>query len=267
MQIGKLDIIDAPRDAVVQTLVQAAQSRDGETRSACFCEAHLFVRAHREAAVLSALHSADFVFPDGTSLILGARVMRHKLQQRHPGPAVMLELCEAGQTAGLKHYFYGGREGVGERLSDKLQQLYPEIQIVGHESPPFRELTAAEDLAVKQRIEASGADILWVGLGAPKQELWMQQHREQIDVPLMMAVGAAFEYFSGDQKWAPAWMRKYGLEWFYRMTTGGPRLFKRYLKYVPLFGYVMAREAISQRLKRRPNKLMETDRPTRLPKP
>lgn len=234
----------------MQRLVSAAQSRDGMTRCACFCEAHLFVRAHREAAVLSALHSANFVFPDGASLILGARLMRHKVQQRHPGPAIMLELCEQGQTVGLKHYFYGGCEGVGERLSEKLKQLYPEIQIVGHESPPFRELTESEDLAVKQRIEASGADILWVGLGAPKQELWMQQHRDHIDVPLMMAVGAAFEYFSGDQKWAPAWMRKYGLEWFYRMTTGGPRLFKRYLKYIPLFGYVMLSESLRLRFNR-----------------
>ena len=267
MQIGKLDIIDAPREVVVEQLVKAAQTRDGETRSACFCEAHLFVRAHQETAILSALHSAHFVFPDGASLILGARLMRHKMQQRHPGPALMLELCEQGQAAGLKHYFYGGRAGVGERLSAHFEKEFPGIQIVGHESPPFRPLTELEEAEACERINASGADVLWIGLGAPKQEQWIQRNKYRLKVPLAMAVGAAFEYFSGDQKWAPAWMRRYGLEWLYRMTTGGPRLFKRYAKYVPLCCYVMAKEAIVQRLKRRAAELTEPDSTTPLSKP
>ncbi|MFL2832027.1 MAG: WecB/TagA/CpsF family glycosyltransferase [Coraliomargaritaceae bacterium] len=235
MNIGNLTVVNSPRDAVIRDLIEVAQGPRAGLYYACFCEAHLFVRAHREDAVLRALQDAHFVYPDGTSLALGARLIGARLEQRHPGPVVMLDLCENGQSVGLKHYFYGGREAIGGRLTTKLQTLFPEIQIVGHESPPFRELTAEEQADIIARIETSGADILWVGLGAPKQELWMQKHRGRIKVPLMMGVGAAFEYFSGDQKWAPAWMRQYGLEWLYRMTTGGPRLFKRYVKYVPTF--------------------------------
>ncbi|MGE9291695.1 MAG: WecB/TagA/CpsF family glycosyltransferase [Puniceicoccales bacterium] len=247
MKIGKIEVFDESRGAVLQSLLDLSQSAPDGKDYACFCEAHLFVRAHREAAVLQALQEAHSVFPDGTSLALGALLSGHRIRQRHPGPAILLELCAAGEPLGLKHYFYGGREGVGERLSEKLRSLFPEIQIVGYESPPFRPLSQEEEAAAIERIEKSGANVLWVGLGAPKQELWMQRHKGRIRVPLMMGVGAAFEYHSGDQKWAPKWMRDYGLEWFYRMTTGGPRLFKRYLTYVPLCCYYLVKESMKQR--------------------
>ncbi|MDQ8195924.1 WecB/TagA/CpsF family glycosyltransferase [Coraliomargarita sp. SDUM461004] len=250
MNIGKLKVVNGPRDAVIRDLMQVAQGPRTGQHYACFCEAHLFVRAHREDAVLGALQDAHFVYPDGTSLALGARLTGVRFEQRHPGPVVMLDLCGNGQAAGLKHYFYGGREGVGDRLSTKLQSLFPKIQIVGHESPPFRQLTEQEQAEAIARIEASGADVLWVGLGAPKQELWMQSHLGKIKVPLMMGVGAAFEYFSGDQKWAPYWMRRFGLEWLYRMLTGGPRLFKRYLTYVPLCCYFLIKESLRSRFVR-----------------
>ena len=210
----------------------------------------MFVRAHREPAVLAAMQSSSFIFPDGTSLILGARLMGHRLTERHPGPTMLLDLCGKGQKSGLKHYFYGGREGVGERLSARLLKMFPEIQIVGHESPPFGELSEKELAEVRSRIEASGANVLWVGLGAPKQEFWMHRQAGTIDVPLMMGVGAAFDFFSGDQKWAPPWMRRNGLEWLYRMCTGGPRLFKRYLTYIPLCCYYLVKESIRLRLDR-----------------
>lgn len=267
MQIGKLTVVNEPRASVLKGLIASAQNRQYPLRSTCFCEAHLFVRAHKDPSVLAALHTADQIFPDGTSLLLGATLMGKRLHQRHPGPQILLEICDTGRTKGLKHYFYGGRAGVGERLSAHLEKKFPGIQIVGHESPPFRPLTELEEEEACERINASGADVLWVGLGAPKQELWIQRNKYRLKVPLAMAVGAAFEYFSGDQKWAPAWMRQCGLEWLYRMTTGGPRLFKRYAKYVPLCCYLMAKEAIAQRLKRRSAELTEPDSTTPPHKP
>ena len=266
-RIGKLDFVDGSRADVLKSLYASVEARRGKTESACFCEAHLFVRAHREADVYHALSRFDRIYPDGTSILLGALLMGKRLHQRHPGPQILLEICDTGRTNGLKHYFYGGRAGVGERLSAHLEKKFPGIQIVGHESPPFRPLTELEEEEACERINASGADVLWVGLGAPKQELWIQRNKYRLKVPLAMAVGAAFEYFSGDQKWAPAWMRRYGLEWLYRMTTGGPRLFKRYAKYVPLCCYVMVKEAIVQRLKRRSAELTDPDSRTLPHKP
>jgi N-acetylglucosaminyldiphosphoundecaprenol N-acetyl-beta-D-mannosaminyltransferase len=176
------------------------------------------------------------------SLAVGAFIGGKGRVERHPGPAVLRDLCEAGQDHGLRHYFYGGKEGVGERLSIQLREMFPDIRIAGYESPPFRELSEEEELETRLRIENSDTDILWVGLGAPKQDLWMQSHSKTIDVPLMLGVGAAFEFMSGDQKWAPEWIRAIGMEWLFRMITGGPRLIKRYLKYVPLCCYYLIKE-------------------------
>ena len=253
MKIGKLDVIDGSRDDVLESLIRAATEGTSETKYGCFCEAHLFVQAHQNLKVLNALHEAAFVFPDGASLALGALLTGKRIQSRHPGPAIMPGLCDVGRSHGLKHYFYGGRPGIGERLADKLEELYPGIEIAGHESPPFRSLTEDEEKEVKQRIEASGAHVLWIGLGAPKQELWMQANCGRIDIPLMLGVGAAFDYIVGEQKWAPLWMRKYGLEWFYRMTTGGSRLFRRYLKYVPLSCFYLLKETYFSQLKGKQN--------------
>jgi N-acetylglucosaminyldiphosphoundecaprenol N-acetyl-beta-D-mannosaminyltransferase len=192
----------------------------------------------------------DYVFPDGASLIMGAKFAGKRLSERHPGPQILLDLVGTGQSSGLKHYFYGGRVGVVERLSARLKKMYPKAEIAGHESPPFRPLSEQEEAAVRNRINESGANVLWVGLGAPKQELWLQRNIHGLNTSLNLGVGAAFEFFSGDQKWAPFWMRRWGLEWLYRMLTGGPRLFKRYVKYVPLCCYVMTKEAIRLRLAR-----------------
>ncbi len=253
-RIGKLDFVDGPRADVLNSLYALVENRSGRTESACFCEAHLFVRAHQEKEIYQTLSRFDRIYPDGTSILLGALLMGKKLSDRHPGPQIMLDMVAVGQGKGIQHYFYGGREGVGERLSEKLQAMFPKVQIAGHECPPFRPLTEEEEIEACKRINESGADILWVGLGAPKQELWILRNQHRLKVPLAMAVGAAFEYFSGDQKWAPAWMRKYGLEWLYRMTTGGPRLFKRYLKYVPLCCYYLIKESLTARLRLRRSK-------------
>ena len=119
-----------------------------------------------------------------------------------------------------------------ERLAEALREAYPGIQIVGTYSPPFRPLTPEEDEAIVTRINESEADIVWVGLSTPKQEYWIASQRATLDVPLVLGVGAAFDFHAGTKKWAPLWIRKLGLEWAFRMVTGGPRTFLKNTKFV-----------------------------------
>lgn len=216
----------------------------------CFCEAHLCVRSVLEHEVWAALRDAEMVLADGVAMTAGARLLGSRIPERLSGPSVMLAVCEHGLERGYRHFFYGGREGVAEQLVRRLTRRFPSIEIAGTYCPPFRALTDREEADVKRRIEDSRADILWVGLGAPKQELWMAQHVGKINVPVMMGVGAAFDFHSGNRRWAPGWVRKAGLEWVYRMVTGGPRVFLRNAKYESLFTVLILKQAIGMRLKR-----------------
>ena len=200
---------------------------DGNPHYVCFCEAHLCVRATYEREIRHVLEEASLVLPDGVSMTLGSRLLGKKLPERLPGPLVMLEYCRHGVENDLRHFFYGGADGVADRLAAKLHLQIPGIRIVGTYSPPFKPLTQEEDQAIKNRIEQSKADVLWLGLGAPKQERWMAEHVGKINVPLMLGVGAAFDFHSGNQKWAPTWIRKLGLEWLYRAILEPRRIAPR----------------------------------------
>lgn len=217
--------------------------KDGNPHYICFCEAHLCVRATFEGEIRHVLEEASLVLPDGVSMTLGARLLGKKLPERLPGPLVMLEYCQHGIQNNLRHFFYGGADGVANRLAEILRQQIPDIKIVGTYSPPFRPLTQEEDQAIKSRIEQSKADVLWIGLGAPKQERWMVENLGKINVPLMLGVGAAFDFHSGTCKWGPAWIRKAGLEWLYRIFTSR-RIFRRGLRILPLFMFIVVKQMI-----------------------
>lgn len=217
---------------------------DDESHYVCFCEAHLCVLATLEEDMRCILEESSLVLPDGVSMTLGARLLGKKLPERLPGPLVMFEYCKHGIEKGLRHFFYGGADGVAVRLAAKLHQQIPGIRIVGTYSPPFRPLTQEEEWAIKSRIEQSKTDVLWLGLGAPKQERWMAEHVGKINVPLMLGVGAAFDFHSGTRKWAPVWIRKAGLEWVYRMFTGGRRVFWRNAKFESLFTLIIIKQAM-----------------------
>ncbi len=219
------------------------------THYVCFCEAHLCVRTTFEEGVKKTLEEASLVLPDGVSMTLGARLLGKKLPERLPGPLVMFEYCRHGVEYGIRHFFYGGAAGVAEQLATKLRKHIPGIKIAGTYSPPFRPPTQEEERAIKSHIEQSEADVLWVGLGAPKQERWMADHVGKINVPLMLGVGAAFDFHSGNRKWAPTWVRKAGLEWVYRMFTGGRRVFLRNAKYDFLMACILVKEIISRSTK------------------
>ena len=189
--------------------------------------------------------AAAAVFPDGVCWLMLARLQDFK-PQRITGPSFMAAACEYGVQKRWRHFFYGGAPGVVDKLAQLLPDRYPGLNVVGAYSPPFRALTAEEESRVKERIEASGADLLWVGLGAPKQEYWMSQHLGKINVPVMLGVGAAFDFLSGSRPWAPLLIRKTGMEWAYRTVTGGRQTFCRNMKCVSAVALLLSRAAFNR---------------------
>ncbi len=201
----------------------------------CCTNTHLVTEAQSRPELRQALNQAGMVTPDGMPLVWLSRLLGHPEVQRVYGPDLLLAACAHGQSRGWRHYFYGGAPGVAELLAARLQARFPGLLVAGMHSPPFRALSPAEDQAEIEQIGTARPDILWVGLGAPKQELWMAEHLGKIGVPVMVGVGAAFDFHAGVKKQAPPWMRRSGLEWLFRLLSEPKRLGPRYLVNNPLF--------------------------------
>ncbi len=171
--------------------------------------------------------------PDGMPLVWIGKLKGYNVQ-RTCGPDLMEKmLLESGRT-GLKHFFYGGKEGVADTLAEKYREKVSEIQIVGTCCPPFRELTPEENEAVVEQIRQSGADIVWVGMSSPKQDIWMDEHLDSIPAT-MIGVGAAFDFHSGAVRRAPKVMQRLGFEFAFRLASEPKRLWRRYLVVAPVF--------------------------------
>jgi N-acetylglucosaminyldiphosphoundecaprenol N-acetyl-beta-D-mannosaminyltransferase len=198
----------------------------------------LAVRDHRFRDTVGRGH---LNLPDGMPLVWLARRHGLHLDDRVYGPDLTLAVCDLGRRPGLRHYLYGGTPEVVEGFAASLRQRFNGIEIVGAESPPFRDLTADEETAVVDRIAASGADIVWVGLGTPKQDLFVDHFASRIARPLV-AVGAAFDFIAGTKPMAPAWMQRRGLEWLYRLGSEPRRLWRRYLVGNLVFLYGATRD-------------------------
>lgn len=194
-----------------------------------FCNVHSLVTAQDDSRLRDVFASPAIVFTDGMPLVWLARRKGHD-DQRVSGPDVMLSVLDAGRAEGFRHYFYGGGVGVPEQLAAAMSERFPGLQVCGTYSPPFRPLTVDEDAQVVEMINAAGPDFLWVGLGSPKQELWLYDHRASLAVPVMLAVGAAFDFHSGRVRRAPRWMQRTGLEWMYRLASEPRRLSGRYAR-------------------------------------
>lgn len=192
----------------------------------CVSNVHTTVTGYEEADYRNIQNTAALALPDGKPLSLYSKKHGFPEAERVTGPDLMLALF--ARDNGLKHYFYGSSEETLALLKEKLAEKYPHLQIAGMVSPPFRELSEAEDKEMVDQINASGADIIWVGLGAPKQEKWMYAHKDHVN-GVMIGVGAGFDYHAGNIKRAPGWMQKLSLEWLYRLLQDPKRLFKRYL--------------------------------------
>jgi N-acetylglucosaminyldiphosphoundecaprenol N-acetyl-beta-D-mannosaminyltransferase len=201
--------------------------RSGQRRYVTMTNAHVVMLARRDEALRNALRGADLVLPDGISIVAAARLLGLVERGRVTGPSLMLRLCEWGVTQGYRHYFYGGAEGVARRLAARLSAAYPGLQVAGTYCPPYRELTDGEELRVAKRINDAGPDMVWVGLGAPKQEKWMARQRGRLNAAALIGVGAAFDFHSGNVAWAPAWIRAIGMEWAFRLATEPHRMWRR----------------------------------------
>ena len=211
------------------------------SRVVCICNAHSVVTARHEPAFERALREADMATPDGAPVAWMLRRLGQRGQQRINGPDLMWRCCADAATRGIPVYLYGALPETLALLQQRLLLAFPALQIAGAHAPPFRPLSAEEDAAEVAAINASGAGVVWVSLGCPKQELWMQRHRGRVQA-VMVGVGAAFDYHAGVQKRAPPWVQHAGLDWLYRLLMEPRRLWRRYLVTNTLFVLAAARQ-------------------------
>jgi N-acetylglucosaminyldiphosphoundecaprenol N-acetyl-beta-D-mannosaminyltransferase len=210
---------------------------------------HAVMVAQEERATWDAVQGG-LVVPDGQPLVWAMRLLGHPEASRVYGPELMARYCERAARTGTRMFLYGGRnQGALVQLALNLRRRYPDIKIVGGYSPPFRELDAEERTAIAGEINGSRADVVWVGIGQPKQEKWMAQMRDSLDAPVLVGVGAAFDFHAGLVPQAPAWMQELGLEWAYRLAHEPRRLWRRYSRYNPRFVIGFLRQYARHRLR------------------
>jgi N-acetylglucosaminyldiphosphoundecaprenol N-acetyl-beta-D-mannosaminyltransferase len=213
---------------------------------------NLVMSAHEDPAARAAVLGATLAVPDGQPLVWALRALGHARATRVYGPDLMLRFCARAAGSGIGIYLYGGRTPQALALLERrLLERFPGLQIAGGFSPPFRALTTEEEERVVTDINSSGAAVVWVGTGQPKQEKWMLQMRPRLSAPLLVGVGAAFDFHAGLVPQAPSWMQRSGLEWVYRLAREPRRLWRRYARYNPRFLAGFVRQYLAYRRGRR----------------
>jgi N-acetylglucosaminyldiphosphoundecaprenol N-acetyl-beta-D-mannosaminyltransferase len=217
----------------------------------CVAAVHTVMEAREDAELRTAVHGAAFTVPDGQPLVWALRALGQAISTRVYGPDLMARACERAAATGQRQYLYGGRDDDAlALLTRNLRERFPELQIAGSWSPPFRELTERELDEVAARINLAQPDVVWVGIGVPKQEKWMAAMRARLDAPVLVGVGAAFDFHAGLVPQAPAWLQRRGLEWAFRLVQEPRRLWRRYARHNPRFVAAFARQWIGERLGR-----------------
>jgi N-acetylglucosaminyldiphosphoundecaprenol N-acetyl-beta-D-mannosaminyltransferase len=202
----------------------------------CVAATHTVMVAQEDPDTMDAVLGASLVVPDGQPLVWALRALGRPLSDRVYGPDLMLRHCERAAQQGTRIFLYGGRnQGALVQLTLNLRRRFPGLRVVGGCSPPFRDLDDAERDTIADEINRTGADVVWVGIGVPKQEKWMAAMRGRLDAPVLVGVGAAFDFHAGLVPQAPGWMQSSGLEWAFRLAQEPRRLWRRYLRYNPRF--------------------------------
>ena len=214
----------------------------------CVAATHTVMATGDDAGLRAAVLGADFTVPDGQPLVWALKLLGHRIDDRVYGPDLMDRACARAARTGQRFYLYGGRnQGALAQLARVLRLRYPGLRIVGGYSPPFRALSEEEVDAVVAEINHAKPDVVWVGIGVPKQEKWMAALRDRTDAPVLVGVGAAFAFHAGLVPQAPSWMQSAGLEWLYRLGQEPRRLWKRYLTNNPRFVLGFARQYVRHR--------------------
>jgi N-acetylglucosaminyldiphosphoundecaprenol N-acetyl-beta-D-mannosaminyltransferase len=220
----------------------------GERGYVCVAPVHTVMAAREDGALRAAVSGSSLTVPDGQPLVWALRALGHDLPDRVYGPTLMARYCERSATTGVRMFLYGGRDtGALERLERSIVERYPGLVIAGRHAPPFRALSEPELDAVAAEINASGADVVWVGIGVPKQEKWMALMRPRLTAPVLVGVGAAFDFHAGLVPQAPPALQRAGLEWAFRLAMEPGRLWKRYARYNPRFVAGFVREYAAHR--------------------
>ena len=217
----------------------------------CVAAVHTIMVCQEDPELAAAVDGSALTLPDGLPLVWAMNALGSDLSDRVYGPDLMARACERAARTGTRFFLYGGRnQGALVQLALNLRQRYPGLQIVGGYAPPHRPLSEDEEAFVIEEINRSRADVVWVGIGVPKQEKWMAAMRSRLDAPVLVGVGAAFDFHAGLVPQAPARLQAMGLEWAFRLTQEPRRLWRRYLRYNPRFVVGFARQYARHRLGR-----------------
>ena len=214
----------------------------------CVAPVSTLVDAKRDPAYRAVVNAAAMVTPDGMPVAWIGRYRAGPGVARVYGPDLMLKVCDEGRALGLRHFFYGGTVDVCDKLENYFKARFPGILIVGKIAPPYMKEAVTAPAEVLEAINAAKPDVLWVGLGAPKQDFWMALNRSALEVPVMVGIGAAFDFHAGIKPQAPGWMQRAGLEWLFRLWCEPRRLWKRYLLGNTLFCWWFFCDVIRGRL-------------------
>jgi N-acetylglucosaminyldiphosphoundecaprenol N-acetyl-beta-D-mannosaminyltransferase len=223
-------------DWIDQTVAQRARGY------ICVAAVHTVMAFQEDDELREAVLASNLTVPDGQPLVWAMNLLGHNLPSRVYGPDLMERACERAARTGRRFFLYGGRREALERLRDELPRRYPGLQLAGVRHAPFRELGDEEADDIAAELNASGAEVIWVGLGVPLQEKWMAAMRQRLDAPVLVGVGAAFDFHAGIKKQAPDGLQRLGLEWAFRLAQEPRRLWRRYLRYNPRFVIGFARQ-------------------------
>jgi len=242
----RAEVLGAAVDVLTweEALAGVMASAANDSRYVCVCNVHSVVTATLDLDFRRAVNDADMATPDGAPVAWAMRRLGHDEQQRISGPDLMWALLQHAERAGWPVYFYGSTERTLVALQRHLATAFPQLQIAGMHAPPTRMLTEKEDGKVVELINRSGACLVFVGLGCPKQERWMAAQRGRLNA-VMVGVGAAFDYHAGTIVRAPLWMQRSGLEWLHRLASEPRRLWKRYLVTNSVYLWLAARQLLS----------------------
>lgn len=213
----------------------------------CVSGVHGVMEAQKDPEFLNILNHAFINTPDGMPMSWVGRLQGQSQMDRVFGPDFMAAMCQLSAERGFRHFLYGGEPGVAELLKETLLRKFPGLRVVGTYTPPFRSLTAAEEEEVFAQVQAAKPHILWVGLSTPKQERFMAHYIDRLDVPLLVGVGAAFDYHTGRIRDCPRWVKRSGLQWLHRLLQDPKRLWKRYLRNNPAFVWNIALQTLKLR--------------------